>query len=70
MPSAPPDSPAAGQELPVLHWTHRLTQLGPRFFTLLQPTPVAAPRWAARNEDLRAELGWPRALFDEEHLLA
>jgi uncharacterized protein YdiU (UPF0061 family) len=31
---------------------------------------VAAPRWAARNEALRAELGWPRALFDDDHLQA
>ncbi|WP_396442243.1 YdiU family protein [Limnohabitans sp.] len=54
----------------MLDWTHRLTQLGPRFFTPLQPTPVAAPRWAARNEALRAELGWPHALFDDDHLQA
>ena len=54
----------------VLTWTHRLTQLGPRFFTRLQPTPVAAPRWAARNEALRAELGWPTEVFDDDHLQA
>ena len=54
----------------VLDWTHRLTQLGPRFFTPLQPTPVAAPRWAARNQDLRAELGWPSEIFDDDHLQA
>ena len=56
--------------MPVLDWTHRLTQLGPRFFTRLQPTPVAAPRWAARNESLRAELGWPAGIFDDDHLQA
>ena len=55
---------------PVLNWTHRLTELGPRFFTPLQPTPVAAPRWAACNEDLRTELGWPAELFDDDHLQA
>ena len=54
----------------VLAWTHRLTRLGPRFFTRLQPTPVAAPRWAARNEALRSALGWPAELFDEHHLQA
>jgi uncharacterized protein YdiU (UPF0061 family) len=54
----------------VLDWTHRLTQLGPRFFTPLQPTPVAAPRWAARNQALRAELGWPSEIFDDDHLQA
>ncbi|WP_396433280.1 YdiU family protein [Limnohabitans sp.] len=56
--------------MPLLDWTHRLTQLGPRFYTALQPTPVAAPRWAARNERLRTELGWPEALFDTAHLQA
>ena len=55
-------------ERPILDWTHRLTQLGTRFFTPLQPTPVAAPRWAARNEALRIELSWPATLFDEDHL--
>jgi uncharacterized protein YdiU (UPF0061 family) len=58
------DAPSA------LAWTHRLTQLGPRFFTRLQPTPVASPRWAARNEALRAELGWPAEVFDDDHLQA
>jgi serine/tyrosine/threonine adenylyltransferase len=54
----------------MLTWTHRLTQLGTHFFTHLQPTPLAAPRWAARNEALRAELGWPAELFDDNHLQA
>ena len=57
-----PDTPHS------LRWTHRLTQLGPRFFTRLQPTPVAAPRWAARNRALLAELDWPDALLDSQHL--
>ncbi|MBP8149766.1 MAG: YdiU family protein [Limnohabitans sp.] len=71
MSSAPLESPAsAPHDVPVLDWTHRLTQLGARFFTPLQPTPVAAPRWAARNEALRAELGWPSELFDDHHLQA
>ncbi len=55
---------------PVLAWTHRLTQLGPRFFTRQHPAPLAAPRWAARNEALRAELCWPAEVFDDEHLQA
>ena len=71
MSSAPLETSASPhQALPVLDWTHRLTQLGSRFFTPLQPTPVAAPRWAARNNDLRTELGWPDELFDDEHLQA
>ncbi|MEK7345569.1 MAG: YdiU family protein [Pseudomonadota bacterium] len=63
-------SARAGAAPPALDWTHRLTQLGPRFFTRLQPTPLAAPRWAARNESLRAELNWPADLWDHHHLQA
>ncbi|OYU12116.1 MAG: hypothetical protein CFE38_08400 [Comamonadaceae bacterium PBBC1] len=71
MSSAPLETPTSpASPLPVLDWTHRLTQLGPRFFTPLQPTPVAAPRWAARNDALRSELGWPTQLFDDDHLQA
>lgn len=55
---------------PVLAWTHRLTRLGPAFFTRLHPTPVAAPRWAACNHALRTALGWPAELFDALHLQA
>jgi uncharacterized protein YdiU (UPF0061 family) len=70
--SVPALEPASStlHDTPVLDWTHRLTQLGPRFYTALQPTPVAAPRWAARNQALRTELGWPEALFDTAHLQA
>ena len=58
------------QDPPLLDWTHRLTELGTRFFTPLQPSPVAAPRWASRNDALRTELGWPTQLFDDFHLQA
>jgi len=51
-----------------LDWTHRLTQLGPRFFTRLQPSPLAAPQWAARNTALLTQLGWPDPLLSDEHL--
>ena len=68
---APSDTPVnPPHDLSVLNWTHRLSRLGPDFFTPLQPTPLAAPTWAARNEALRTELGWPAALFDETHLHA
>jgi serine/tyrosine/threonine adenylyltransferase len=50
-------------------WQHRLTQLGPQFFTRLQPTPLAAPTWAARNHALAHALGWT-PLLDDEHLSA
>ena len=55
---------------PPLPWQHRLTQLGPQFFTRLQPTPVAAPAWAARNHELAAQLGWPGDLLGDTHLSA
>jgi len=66
----PPTTAQVPRDTPVLNWTHRLTQLGSGFFTHLQPTPVSAPRWAARNTALRTELGWPTALFDDHHLQA
>ena len=53
-----------------LNWTHRLTDLGPAFFTHLQPTPLAAPVWAARNQSLVTELGWPVDLLGSENLSA
>jgi uncharacterized protein YdiU (UPF0061 family) len=52
----------------LLHWTHRLNQLGPSFFTRLHPTPVAAPAWGMRNTSLLASLGWPERLLTDEHL--
>ncbi len=52
-----------------LNWTHRLLQLGPDFYTAQPPTPLSQPAWAARNEALLQELGWPQALLDE-HLQA
>ena len=65
MSSAPaPSLPSSSSE----RWTHRLTQLGPQFFTRLQPTPLAAPAWAARNHDLLADLGWPTAWLSDAHL--
>lgn len=63
-----PHSPAS-PSTPPLDWQHRLTQLGPQFFTRLQPTPLAAPAWAARNHALADELGWS-ALLDDAHLSA
>ena len=71
MSSAHLNPPASADAPPsTLAWTHRLTQLGPRFFTRLHPSPLAAPRWAACNQSLRAELGWPAEVFDDDHLQA
>jgi len=53
-----------------LNWTHRLSQLGPSFFTRLPPTPVAAPVWAMRNEALLRSLGWPEDLLSDTRLNA
>jgi len=54
----------------LLDWTHRLTRLGPDFYTRLMPTPVNAPVWAARNTALLDALGWPSALLNDSHLPA
>ena len=67
---SPPPTPTASDVTPWLTWSHRLTQLGPTFFTRLQPTPVAAPRWAACNRALLQSLDWPEALFDDAQLPA
>ncbi len=53
-----------------LNWTHRLLQLGPTYYTPLPPTPISQPCWAARNPALLAELGWPQALLQDDHLAA
>ncbi len=53
---------------PHLSWTHRLAELGPAFFTRLQPTPVARPVWGARNWGLLRALGWPDSLLGEANL--
>ena len=53
-----------------LTWTHRLRQLGPQFYTQLQPTPVAAPTWGLRNTALLQALGWPQDLLSDAHLNA
>jgi uncharacterized protein YdiU (UPF0061 family) len=47
-----------------LTWTHRLSALGPEFFTRLQPTPLATPAWASRNWALLDALAWPRSCLD------
>ncbi len=54
----------------LLDWSHRLTQLGPDFFTRLAPSPLSSPCWAARNTGLLQSLGWPQALLEDPHLPA
>ncbi len=49
-----------------LHWTHRLKQLGPNFYTQLHPTPLREPVWAARNHALLESLGWPQDLLSTQ----
>ncbi len=54
----------------LLNWTHRLTRLGPDFFTRLAPTPLSSPVWVARNTALLEDLDWPAALLDDDQLPA
>jgi uncharacterized protein YdiU (UPF0061 family) len=54
----------------LLRWSHRLTRLGPVFYTRLSPTPLQAPVWASRNHGLLLELGWPEELFKDSGLSA
>ena len=69
--AAMPHAPADPDLLPpALDWIHRLTRLGPSFFTRLQPTPVAAPVWAARNPVLLDSLGWPAQCLSDACLPA
>ena len=49
----------------LLNWTHRLTQLGPAFYTRLSPTPLSAPVWASRNLALLQALDWPDQLLGD-----
>ncbi|MEN9888094.1 MAG: hypothetical protein RL559_131 [Pseudomonadota bacterium] len=55
---------------PALAWTHRLSALGPDFYTRLHPTPVASPAWASRNQTLLQALGWPAELLSDAQLPA
>ena len=38
----PTNSLSSSPQFSPLNWTHRLSQLGPSFFTRLHPTPVVA----------------------------
>ncbi|MFZ2390068.1 MAG: YdiU family protein, partial [Polaromonas sp.] len=46
-------SPAAS----TLNWTNTFAQLGPDFYTELQPRPLPSPYWVGRNRALARELG-------------
>ncbi|MFZ2293999.1 MAG: YdiU family protein [Polaromonas sp.] len=46
-------SPAAA----TLSWTNTFAQLGPDFYTELQPRPLPSPYWVGRNRALARELG-------------
>ena len=57
-------------DAPTLPWTHRLSALGPDFYTRLHPSPVASPRWASRNWALLHSLGWPEKLLADARVSA
>ena len=40
-----------------LHWIEGFRALGPAFFTALQPTPLPAPYWVGRSDDVARQLG-------------
>ncbi|MDM0118523.1 protein adenylyltransferase SelO [Variovorax arabinosiphilus] len=40
-----------------LHWIDGFRALGPAFFTPLQPTPLPAPYWVGRSDDVARQLG-------------
>jgi len=60
-------SMTAAQTLP---WTHRLSALGPAFYTRLHPSPVDSPQWASRNWALLHALGWPAELLGDAQVVA
>ena len=54
-----------------LEWNHGFAQLGPRFSTSLQPTPLPAPYWVASSAAIAQSLGLaPSALQDDTVLQA
>jgi uncharacterized protein YdiU (UPF0061 family) len=51
--------------------TSRFESLGDNFYSRLQPTPLPAPYWVARSENLAREMALPQDWFDEpRHLHA
>jgi uncharacterized protein YdiU (UPF0061 family) len=54
--ASPPDWTASGAASG-LRWRNRFAELGPAFFTRLQPTPLPAPYWVGRSEAAARELG-------------
>jgi len=40
-----------------LKWVNSFAELGPGFYTELQPTPLPSPYWVSRNQALARELG-------------
>ena len=51
------DTVTAAAPPPTTAWGQRFADLGPAFFTELQPTPLPEPRWVAHSLPLARELG-------------
>ncbi|RYF82441.1 MAG: YdiU family protein [Comamonadaceae bacterium] len=60
-------APVAPSDAPVdlgIDWVPGFSNLGPRFFTPLQPTPLPDVHWIARSESLAREMGLAPDFFD------
>ncbi|MDB5939797.1 MAG: hypothetical protein JWP77_2161, partial [Polaromonas sp.] len=65
-PSATLQAPSA----PELPWTHSFAELGPDFYTELEPRPLPSPYWIGRNRALARELGLHDQWFESADTLA
>ena len=52
-----------------LRWTAGFRALGPAFFTDLQPTPLPAPYWVGRSDDVARQLGLDAGWFASDEAL-
>ncbi len=52
-----------------LPWSHGFAELGPAFFSAVEPQPLSAPRWVARSARLAAALGLSDDWFESEQSL-
>ncbi|SFC61729.1 Uncharacterized conserved protein YdiU, UPF0061 family [Polaromonas sp. OV174] len=67
-PNAAPAAPSLAQANPT--WVNSFAQLGPDFYTELQPTPLPSPYWVGRSRALARELGLEDAWLESDAMLA
>ncbi|WP_309681457.1 protein adenylyltransferase SelO family protein [Polaromonas sp.] len=63
------DTPHAPDTAP-LNWRHSFAELGPAFYTELQPAPLPAPYWVGRSQAMARELGLGEAWMESADALA